>query len=55
MSIIEGVVNVIERLEADRQYVVEALHKERKRKRFLENEVDSISQHLYLAALGKAG
>ncbi|XP_029380658.1 coiled-coil domain-containing protein 178 [Echeneis naucrates] len=34
---------VIERLEADRQYAEEALSKEKRRKRFLENKVDSIS------------
>lgn len=34
---------LIERLEADRQYAEEALHKEKRRKRFLENKVDSIS------------
>lgn len=34
---------LIERLEADRQYAEEALHKEKRRKRFLESKVDSIS------------
>lgn len=34
---------LIERLEAERQYAEEALHKERKRKRFLESQVDGIS------------
>lgn len=34
---------LIERLEADRQYAEEALHKEKKRKEFLESQVDSIS------------
>lgn len=34
---------LIERLEADRQDAEEALRKEKKRKTFLENEVDSIS------------
>lgn len=34
---------LIERLEADRQYAEEALHKERQRKRILESEVDSIT------------
>lgn len=33
---------LIERLEADRQYAEEALHKETQRKRILESEVDSI-------------
>lgn len=35
---------LIERLEADRQCAEEVLHKEKKRKRFLENKIDSISQ-----------
>ena len=34
---------LIERLEADRQYAEEAVHKEKRRKRLLESEVDSIS------------
>lgn len=34
---------LIERLEADRQYAEEALRKEKRRKRFLENKVDNIS------------
>lgn len=34
---------LIERLEADRQYAEEALHKERQRKGILESEVDSIT------------
>lgn len=34
---------LIERLEADRQYAEEALHKEKKRKEFLESQVDNIS------------
>lgn len=34
---------LIERLEADRQYAEEALHKEKKRKEFLESQVDGIS------------
>lgn len=35
---------LIERLEADRQYAEVALRKEKRRKRFLENQVDGISQ-----------
>ncbi|XP_026169392.1 coiled-coil domain-containing protein 178 isoform X2 [Mastacembelus armatus] len=42
-DVLGEVVYLIERLEADRQYAEEALHKEKRRKRFLENEVDSIS------------
>lgn len=34
---------LIERLEADRQFAEEVLHKERQRKRMLESEVDSIT------------
>lgn len=34
---------LIERLEADRQYAEEAVHKEKRRKRLLESKVDSIS------------
>ncbi|XP_068604973.1 coiled-coil domain-containing protein 178 [Brachionichthys hirsutus] len=43
-EVLGEVVYLIERLEADRQHAGEALHKERRRKRFLENRVDSISQ-----------
>ncbi|KAG8014208.1 hypothetical protein GBF38_016565, partial [Nibea albiflora] len=42
-DVLGEVVYLIERLEADRQYAEEALYKEKKRKRFLENKVDSIS------------
>ncbi|XP_042353223.1 coiled-coil domain-containing protein 178 [Plectropomus leopardus] len=42
-DVLGEVVYLIERLEADRQYAEEALHKERRRRRFLENKVDSIS------------
>lgn len=35
--------HLIERLEADRQYAEDALHKERERKRILESKVDSIA------------
>ncbi|XP_068557525.1 coiled-coil domain-containing protein 178 [Cebidichthys violaceus] len=42
-DVLGEVVCLIERLEADRQYAEEALHKEKRRKRFLENKVDSIS------------
>ncbi|XP_044076468.1 coiled-coil domain-containing protein 178 isoform X2 [Siniperca chuatsi] len=42
-DVLGEVVYLIERLEADRQYAEEALHKEKRRKRFLENKVDSIS------------
>uniref|UniRef100_A0A3B4V412 Coiled-coil domain containing 178 n=1 Tax=Seriola dumerili TaxID=41447 RepID=A0A3B4V412_SERDU len=42
-DVLGEVVYLIERLEADRQYAEEALHKEKRRKRFLENRVDSIS------------
>ncbi|XP_023139452.2 coiled-coil domain-containing protein 178 [Amphiprion ocellaris] len=42
-DVIGEVVYLIERLEADRQYAEEALHKEKRRKRFLENKVYSIS------------
>ncbi|XP_040000007.1 coiled-coil domain-containing protein 178 [Xiphias gladius] len=42
-DVLGEVVYLIERLEADRQYAEEALHKEKKRKRFLENKVDSVS------------
>ncbi|XP_045908426.1 coiled-coil domain-containing protein 178 isoform X10 [Micropterus dolomieu] len=42
-DVLGEVVYLIERLEADRQYVEEALQKEKRRKRFLENKVDSIS------------
>lgn len=34
---------LIERLEAERQYAEEAFHKETKRKRFLESQVDGMS------------
>ncbi|KAM9323126.1 coiled-coil domain-containing protein 178 [Pholidichthys leucotaenia] len=37
------VVYLIERLEADRQYAEDGLHREKKRKRLLESKVDSIS------------
>ncbi|XP_020507873.2 coiled-coil domain-containing protein 178 [Labrus bergylta] len=42
-DVLREVVYLIERLEADRQYAEEALRKEKRRKRFLENKVDSIS------------
>ncbi|XP_059200238.1 coiled-coil domain-containing protein 178 isoform X2 [Centropristis striata] len=42
-DVLGEVVYLIERLEADRQYAEEALHKEKRRRRFLENKVDSIS------------
>ncbi|KAF0046874.1 hypothetical protein F2P81_000507 [Scophthalmus maximus] len=42
-DVLREVVCLIERLEADRQFADEALHKEKRRKRFLENKVDSIS------------
>lgn len=42
-DVLGEVVYLIERLEADRQYAEEALHKEKRRKHFLENKVDSIS------------
>ncbi|XP_051263824.1 coiled-coil domain-containing protein 178 [Dicentrarchus labrax] len=42
-DVLGEVVYLIERLEADRQYAEEALHKEKRRKIFLENKVDSIS------------
>lgn len=42
-EVLGEVLYLIERLEADRQYAEEALHKEKRRKRFLENKVDSIS------------
>ncbi|XP_074507602.1 coiled-coil domain-containing protein 178 isoform X1 [Sebastes fasciatus] len=42
-DVLGEVVYLIERLEADRQYAEEALHKEKRRKRFLENKVDRIS------------
>ncbi|XP_050925927.1 coiled-coil domain-containing protein 178 isoform X1 [Lates calcarifer] len=42
-DVLGEVVYLIERLEADRQYAEEALHKEKRRKRFLESKVDSIS------------
>lgn len=49
---------LIERLEADRQDAEEALHKEKKRKRFLENKIDSISlwkqqEHAFIVQKGK--
>ncbi|XP_068197127.1 coiled-coil domain-containing protein 178 [Antennarius striatus] len=43
-DVLGEVVYLIEWLEADRQHAEESLHKEKKRKRFLENKVDSISQ-----------
>ncbi|XP_067330838.1 coiled-coil domain-containing protein 178 [Channa argus] len=42
-DVLVEVVYLIERLEADRQYAEEAILKEKRRKRFLENKVDSIS------------
>ncbi|XP_030608061.1 coiled-coil domain-containing protein 178 isoform X3 [Archocentrus centrarchus] len=42
-DVLSEVVYLIERLEADRQYAEEALLKEKKRKRFLESKLDSIS------------
>ncbi|TMS10289.1 Coiled-coil domain-containing protein 178 [Larimichthys crocea] len=42
-DVLGEVVYLIERLEADRQYAEEALYKEKRRKRFLEDKVDSIS------------
>ncbi|XP_026230810.1 coiled-coil domain-containing protein 178 [Anabas testudineus] len=42
-DVLGEVVYLIERLEADRQNAKEALHKEKRRKRFLENKIDSIS------------
>lgn len=49
---------LIERLEADRQDAEEALHKEKRRKRFLENKIDSISlwkqqEHAFIVQKGK--
>ena len=49
---------LIERLEADRQYAEEALHKEKRRKRFLENKVDSIAlwkqqEHAFVVQRGQ--
>ncbi|XP_034411217.1 coiled-coil domain-containing protein 178 [Cyclopterus lumpus] len=42
-DVLGEVVCLIEWLEADRQYAEEALHKEKRRKRFLENQGDSLS------------
>ncbi|XP_076601821.1 coiled-coil domain-containing protein 178 [Chaetodon auriga] len=42
-DVLGEVVCLIERLEADRQYAEEALHKEKRKRRFLENKVNSIS------------
>ncbi|KAG7214765.1 hypothetical protein INR49_010657 [Caranx melampygus] len=42
-DVLGEVVYLIERLEADRQYAEEALHREKRRRRFLESKVDSIS------------
>ncbi|XP_042284548.1 coiled-coil domain-containing protein 178 [Thunnus maccoyii] len=42
-DVLGEVVYLIERLEADRQYAEEGLHKEKRRKRFLESKVDCIS------------
>ncbi|KAK2822496.1 hypothetical protein Q5P01_022561 [Channa striata] len=42
-DVLVEVVYLIERLEADRQYAEEALHKEKRRKRFLKNKIDTIS------------
>ncbi|XP_069367448.1 coiled-coil domain-containing protein 178 isoform X2 [Paralichthys olivaceus] len=42
-DVLGEVVCLIERLEADRQYAEEALRKEKRRKRFLESKVDSVS------------
>uniref|UniRef100_A0A3Q2V5W4 Coiled-coil domain containing 178 n=1 Tax=Haplochromis burtoni TaxID=8153 RepID=A0A3Q2V5W4_HAPBU len=52
-DVLSEVVYLIERLEADRQHAEEALLKEKKRKRFLESKVDSISlwrqkEHAYV-------
>lgn len=49
---------LIERLEADRQDAEEALHNEKRRKRFLENKIDSISlwkqqEHAFIVQRGK--
>lgn len=42
-DVLGEVMYLIERLEAERQYADEALHKERKRKRFLESQIDGMS------------
>lgn len=42
-DVLGEVVCLIERLEADRQYAEEALHKEKRRKILLESKVDSIA------------
>ncbi|XP_074544104.1 coiled-coil domain-containing protein 178 isoform X2 [Halichoeres trimaculatus] len=42
-DVLGEVVYLTERLEADRQYAEEAINKEKRRKRFLEDKVDSIS------------
>lgn len=42
-DVLGEVMYLIERLEAERQHAEEALHKERKRKRFLESQVDGMS------------
>lgn len=42
-DVLGEVMYLIERLEAERQYAEEALHKERKRKRFLESQADGMS------------
>lgn len=57
-DVLGEVVYLIERLEADRQYAEEGLHKEKRRKRFLENKVDCISlwkqqEHSFVVQKGK--
>ncbi|KAM9349908.1 coiled-coil domain-containing protein 178 [Symphorus nematophorus] len=42
-DVLGEVVYLIERLEADRQYAEEALHKEKRKKRFLEKKIDSLA------------
>lgn len=58
-DVLGEVMYLIERLEADRQYAEEALHKEKRRKRFLENKVDSISmwkqeEHSFVVQKGQS-
>lgn len=57
-DVLGEVVCLIERLEADRQYAEEALLKEKRRKRFLENKVESISlwkqqEHILMVQKGQ--
>lgn len=57
-DVLGEVVYLIERLEADRQYAEEALRKEKRRKRFLESQVDRISlwkqqEHSFVVQKGK--